>query len=58
MAIGMVWALGRGVAVGRVGSTGCAEGSSWVCPGLGINMEAQLDGAGVAGAEQLEMMRV
>ena len=56
----MVSAFGRDVAVGMVIGTDeeGTEGSVGVSPGLGIYMEAQLDGAGVAGAAQLEMMSV
>jgi hypothetical protein len=54
MAVGRVCAFGMAVAVGTVGSIGGVARISCVGPGLGMYMGAQLDGAGVAGAVQLE----
>ena len=51
MAIGMVSAFGMDVTVGIVGG---ADGISCASPSLGMYMGAQFDGAGVAGAAQLE----
>lgn len=57
MAIGMVSAFGKAVDA-AVDMTRGAEGISWVRPGLGMYMGAQLDGAGVAGGVQLEMSSI
>lgn len=46
----MISAFGRYVAVGLAG-VGC---DSCVLPGFGMSKKAMLDGAGVAGAVQLE----
>ncbi len=56
MAVGMVSAFGRDVAVGR--RTMGAEGTCCVRPGFGIYMGAQLTGAGVADGVQLEIHSV